>query len=208
MADWPNQQSATLLKGRNEQVISSTPKGLNDHRSERALNCTLIELSPPSQHLSKLRKRLQESAQSWKKFVEMINLYRNDGEYREGKKQLVSWSITHYLPSMVEAVFIGSMAFASMAEGRESTNKEQLKMATVKAQHSISRKEKQHLVMSMGYRLQVVTDCKKIFIQLLKWIFSYLTFLQCCHTVVQYPKMWNYVSIRMAIIPKQLNLLN
>lgn len=181
------------------QKFSKRPERSKKWKSTKLHIDRIISTFTPSQHLSKLRKCLQESAQSWKKFVEMINLYRNDGEYREGKKELVSWSITHYLPSMVEAVFIGSMAFASMAEGRESTNKEQLKMATVKAQHSISRKEKQHLVMSTGY-----IDCKKIFIQLLKWIFSYLTFLQCCHTVVQYPKMWNYVSIRMAIIPKQL----
>lgn len=35
------------------------------------------------------RKR-KESVQSWKKFLGVINLYQDDGEYREGKKQLVS----------------------------------------------------------------------------------------------------------------------
>lgn len=39
-------------------------------------------------------------------------------------------------------------------------NKQQLKMAAVKAWQSVSRKERKHLVVFIGFRLQAVVDCK------------------------------------------------
>ena len=44
-------------------------------------------------------------------------------------------------------------------EGRKSHKKQQLRVATVKAWQSISKKEDQHLVRSIGSRLQTANVC-------------------------------------------------
>lgn len=45
-------------------------------------------------------------------------------------------------------------------EGREPQNEQQLRAAALEATDSISREEIQHLMMSMGSRLQAHIDCK------------------------------------------------
>jgi hypothetical protein len=53
-------------------------------------------------------------------------------------------------------------------------NKQELKTAAVKAWRSITREETQHLVMSMGYTLQAVIDCK-IFFKTHNLIYDYVS---------------------------------
>lgn len=57
---------------------------------------------------------------------------------------------------------------------QKEMNKQQLKPAAVKARQSVSGEETQHLIRSMGSRLQIVIDCN--FIQVLK-----IFLLMICH---------------------------